>query len=160
MQTTPTKKKRPNILLVISDQQRWDTIRACGRQEAHTPHLDRLVSEGINCNHAFCTTPMCSPTRASILSGLFPHSHGMVANHQARPGCDQMNLSGDVKLLADYLLKYGYKTGYAGKWHLGTGTDRRGFRDFTVRLGDFDVDCPEDNDYLQYIKKLAETDNE
>jgi len=155
MQTTPAKKKRPNILLVISDQQRWDTIGACGRQEAQTPHLDRLVSEGITCNHAFCTTPMCSPTRASILSGLFPHSHGMVANHQARPGCDQMNLSGDVKLLADYLLEYGYKTGYAGKWHLGTGSDRRGFRDFAVRLGDYDVDCPADNDYVQYAKKLG-----
>jgi len=148
---------RPNVVLVITDQQRFDTIGAAGRTDVLTPHLDRMAAEGTLFSHAYCTTPMCSPSRSSILSGLFPHSHRVVANHQARPGPNRMHLPEDVRLIADYLVPEGYRTAYVGKWHLGTGSDRRGFRDYLIRLGDGEGDTsrPEDNDYVRYAEPLG-----
>ena len=149
--------RRPNVVLIITDQQRFDTIRAAGRKTVQTPNLDRLAADGTLFTHAYCTSPMCSPSRASILSGRFPHSHGMVANHQACPGDNLIHLSEDVRVLADYLGPAGYHTAYIGKWHLGTGSDRRGYRDFVIRCGDGEGDTsrPEDNDYARYAEKLG-----
>ena len=148
---------RPNVVLVITDQQRRDTIRAAGQKTVWTPALDRLISEGVAFTNAFCSCPMCSPSRASILTGLFPHSHGLVANHQARPGCDRIRLRDDVPVLVDYMGPSGYRSAYIGKWHLGTGSDRRGFRARAVRFGDGEGDTsrPEDNDYYGYTQKIG-----
>ena len=112
------KPDKPNIVLIISDQHRYDSVGALGRDEAWTPHLDRMANEGVVFEKAFCTSPLCSPARASILSGLYPYTHGMVANNQPRPGPDLMHLPENVTLLADYLLPLGYAAGYSGKWHL------------------------------------------
>lgn len=149
--------KSPNVVLIITDQQRYDTIRAAGQENIRTPNLDRLAAEGMLFSHAYCTCPMCSPARASLLSGLFPHAHRLVSNHQGRPGCNRIHLPEDVKLLADYMQPAGYRTAYVGKWHLGTGSDRRGFRDFVVRFGDGEGDTsrPEDNDYFRYTQKIG-----
>ena len=146
--------KSPNVVLIISDQQRYGTIRAAGQESIRTPNLDRLAAEGRLFSHAYCACPMCSPARASLLSGLFPHTHRLVSNHQGRPGCNRIHLPEGVKLLADYMKPAGYRTAYVGKWHLGTGSDRRGFRDFVVRFGDGEGDTsrPEDNDYFRYTK--------
>ena len=151
------RSRRPNVVLFISDQQRWDTIGWNGLAAARTPHLDRLANEGVLFSRAFCATPMCSPARATILSGQLPHSHGVVSNHHGRPGCDRMHLGPEVKLLADYLGPTGYRTAYAGKWHLGTGADRRGFRDSVTRYGEGegDLDDPNDNDYDRYAQRLG-----
>ena len=105
--------------------------------------------------NAFCTSPICTPSRTSILSGLYPHAHGQVANHQCRPGCDQMLLSEDVKLIADYLKPEGYRCGYAGKWHLGSGYDRRGFSDLKAAHFIFDVDNPSQNEILARAEQLG-----
>ena len=150
-------KRRPNIVLFVTDQQRSDTIFSHGRSDARTPHLDRLANDGVSFTRAFCTAPMCGPARTSLLSGLFPHTHGMVANRQERPGCNRIALSPEVRLLADYLGEAGYATAYTGKWHLGTGSDRRGFKDFLVRFGQGsgDVDTPNGNDYENFVRKLG-----
>ncbi|WP_018755901.1 sulfatase family protein [Paenibacillus terrigena] len=66
---------RPNILLITSDQQHWDTIGAFNR-EIHTPNLDRLVREGTTFTRAYCPNPTCTPTRASIITGMYPSQHG------------------------------------------------------------------------------------
>ena len=123
------RDSRPNVLLIISDQQRYDTLGCTGQSCIATPNIDRLAAHGTLFEQAFCTTPICTPARASLLSGLYPHTHGSVANHQQRPGCDQMKLATDIKLVADYLKPAGYLAGYAGKRHLGTGYDRAGFSD-------------------------------
>jgi hypothetical protein len=67
--------KGPNILLLTTDQQRYDTIAALGNRHIRTPALDRLCAEGTAFRRAYCTNPLCSPSRASILTGLMPSQH-------------------------------------------------------------------------------------
>jgi len=69
-------------------------------------------------------------------------SRARLARGRGRPGPDQMHLDPRIRLVADFLKASGYVCGYTGKWHLGTGSDRRGFSDFAARLGDHDVDAP------------------
>lgn len=68
---------RPNLLWICTDQQRWDTIHSLGNPHIRTPHIDRLVREGVAFTHAYCQSPICTPSRASFLTGLYPSSvHG------------------------------------------------------------------------------------
>ena len=71
---------QPNIILIITDQQRFDTIRALGFPYVDTPHLDRLASEGTNFTRAYCPCPVCVPTRNSLIHGVWPSRHGVIAN--------------------------------------------------------------------------------
>lgn len=71
---------RPNVVLVITDQQRWDTIAALGHPHARTPHLDRLAREGTVFTHMYVTSPSCAPSRASLFTGLYPHTTGVYRN--------------------------------------------------------------------------------
>lgn len=71
---------RPNIVLIITDQQRFDTIRALGHAHMDTPNLDRLVSEGVTFNNCYVTAPCCAPSRASLFTGYFPHTTGVYKN--------------------------------------------------------------------------------
>ena len=122
-----------------------------------TPHLDWLAASSTCFDRAYCTTPMCSPARSSILTGLFPHATGMVANYQERPISNEIRMYPNVKVLADYLKALDYTCAYVGKWHLGTGADRRGFEDFVTRAGihDYDTGHPEQNDMLQFTRKIG-----
>ncbi|MBI3972788.1 MAG: sulfatase-like hydrolase/transferase [Chloroflexi bacterium] len=116
--------KRPkNVLILWSDQQRADTIGAYGNRAIETPALDRLAAGGALFEQAYCPQPVCSPTRASVLTGLYPHTHGVRR-------CN-MVLSPAVPTLAELLRAQGYAGGYAGKWHLGHELEpQRGFDDF------------------------------
>lgn len=71
---------KPNILFMLTDDQRWDAIGLGGSKHLKTPNMDRLGKEGVHFKNAFCTTSLCSPSRASILSGLYAHAHGVVNN--------------------------------------------------------------------------------
>lgn len=71
---------RPNIILIITDQQRYDTINALGFSHMETPNLDRLVKEGVSLSHCFITAPSCAPSRASLFTGLYPHTTGILKN--------------------------------------------------------------------------------
>jgi len=71
---------RPNIILIITDQQRYDTIRALGFPYMDTPHLDRLVGEGVTFSNCFVTAPSCAPSRASLFTGYYPHTTGILKN--------------------------------------------------------------------------------
>lgn len=72
--------KRPNIIMIITDQQRYDTIGALGYPYMETPNLDRLVAEGVTFTNCHVASPACTPSRASLFTGLYPHSTGIVAN--------------------------------------------------------------------------------
>ena len=76
-------KKRPNIILIITDQQRFDTIRALGFPYVDTPNLDRLVEEGVAFTNCFITAPSCVPSRASLFTGYYPHTTGILKNGDA-----------------------------------------------------------------------------
>ncbi len=73
---------RPNIVFVITDQQRYDTIAATGHRWMATPNLDRLAEGGVNFSRMFVTSPSCAPSRASIFTGLYPHTHGVLRNDE------------------------------------------------------------------------------
>ena len=117
--------RRPNVVICISDQQRADTMPGDRRLPVRTPHLDWLAERGTLFRRAFCSTPMCSPARSSILTGLYPHATGLVANHQEREISREISLSPQVRILADYLQEAGYACAYTGKWHLGLAEGSR-----------------------------------
>ena len=98
----------PNILLITSDQQHWDTIGLDDPQIA-TPNLDRLAREGLLCERAYCANPTCSPARASIVTGLYPAWHGCWTIG--------VKLPEDVPTVGELLQQAGYSTTLIGKAH-------------------------------------------
>ena len=105
------KNERPNILWFCTDQQRFDTIHALGNPHINTPNLDRLVEEGVAFTHAFCQSPICTPSRASFLTGRYP------ANVR---GCMNGNeeWGEGAPLVTALLAESGYDCGLSGKFHL------------------------------------------
>ncbi len=121
-QTVPGKGggKGPNILVICSDQQHWRAL-GCLDDFFHTPNLDALAAESTLFTHAHCTTPQCSPSRASIYTGRYPHRTGVIGNlgsidHQGVP---IPGLPVGTETVASRLRSAGYHTAYFGKWHLG-----------------------------------------
>ncbi len=106
---------RPNILLILTDQQRFDIMSNTGnRIGARTPAMDALAREGVLFNNAFCTSPICGPSRATIMTGMFPSQAGVHANlGPAQP------LSPAKITIGNRMQSIGYETAYHGKWHLG-----------------------------------------
>ena len=135
---TGNAKAKPNILLIFSDQQHW---RAMGFMNSffNTPHLDALAKESFVFENTFCTTPQCSPSRSSILTGFYPTKTGVMGNIGAAGGNRLMQ-----ETLASELKSSGYHTGYFGKWHLGDreiatkGWDRSNFK-INDRLAESDA---------------------
>ena len=87
---------RPNIIFIITDQQRFDTIAALGFDYMETPHLDRLVREGVSFTNCHITAPSCAPARASLFSGYYPHTTGILKNGDrwTRSWVEDLNESG------------------------------------------------------------------
>jgi arylsulfatase A-like enzyme len=109
-QTTATAA-RPNILLVISDQFRWDCIGAMGLNPMNlTPNLDAMASRGVIFRNAFCNQPVCAPARATIFTSQYPAKHGVWRNG--------IGLSEDAVTFPKLLKQAGYSTNFIGKWHL------------------------------------------
>jgi N-acetylglucosamine-6-sulfatase len=121
--------RSPNILFILTDDQRWDALGLAGNKHLKTPHIDRLGREGVHFKNAFCTTSLCSPSRASILSGLYAHAHGVTNNFTEYPT--------GLKSFPAVLQAAGYDTAYFGKWHMGENNDdpRPGFNWFVTHKG-------------------------
>ena len=107
------RQQRPNIVLLCSDQQHWQALGFCD-EFFDTPHQDALAKESAVFEHAFCTTPQCSPSRSSMMTGFYPHHTKMWNNTGASGGT---NLA--MPTLGKMLREADYTTGYFGKWHLG-----------------------------------------
>lgn len=106
---------QPNILWICTDQQRFDTIHALENKLIRTPHIDRLVETGVAFERAYCQSTVCSPSRASFLTGRYPRTTGCRQNGQSiRP---------DEKLISRMFADAGYTCGLAGKLHLATCAD-------------------------------------
>lgn len=106
-----------NILLIIVDQVICDTLRFYGGSVCLTPHLDILADRSVKFSSAYTTTSLCSPARASIFSGKWPHKHGMLFNVTENV-YGRENLFQETELLGTTLSKAGHQCGYAGKWHI------------------------------------------
>ena len=102
--------RRPNLLFLWTDQQRYDTIGALGNPHIHTPNVDRLVNSATVFDRAYCTQPVCIPSRGSIMTGLWPHTHGAMHN--------VANLPPHIPCLPE-LVTSPCAAGYFGKWDLG-----------------------------------------
>ncbi len=105
-----TKTKRPNILWICTDQQRYDTIACLGNKHIRTPNLDKLASQGTAFTHAFCQSPVCTPSRASFLTGRYPRTTRAYQNGQM--------IDRDEILVTKMLADAGYDCGLSGKLHL------------------------------------------
>ncbi len=119
----------PNVLFILCDDIRWDATGYSGNPYVKTPNIDRLAHEGVRFKNMFCTTSLCSPSRASILSGLYAHTHGVINNFTEFP----TNCASFPKVLQ----AMGYDTAYIGKWHMGEDNSepRPGFNFFASHKG-------------------------
>lgn len=112
--------KRPNILFMISDDQGAWALGCAGNEEIRTPVLDGIARAGIRFANFFCTSPVCSPARASLLTGDIPSSHGVHDWIRAGSmGENRIDYLAGQTLLPDVLSAHGYRCGLIGKWHLG-----------------------------------------
>ena len=115
---------RPNILMIQSDQHRFDCVSVNGHPLVQTPNLERLASEGTNFTHAFCPIPLCVPVRNSLLNGQWPGEHLCVANYDTeapRPA------RADLPTYSQLLREAGYWLGYVAKWHVDRRRDPTAF---------------------------------
>ena len=113
--------KPRNVVFILSDDHRYDAMSFMGHPLAKTPHMDAMAKNGAHLKNAFVTTSLCSPSRASILTGLYTFRHRVIDNQRAVPE--------GTLFFPQYLQKAGYKTGFIGKWHMGHANDdpRPGF---------------------------------
>lgn len=102
--------KPPNVVLITTDQQSMIALGANGNPYLKTPAMDSLVADGVSFTESYCTYPVCSPARSSMMTGLMPHQTGVRKNGQA--------ISEGIPNLGQHFRKHGYQTYYAGKWHL------------------------------------------
>jgi arylsulfatase A-like enzyme len=112
-------QRRPNIVFILVDDLRWDELHCTGHPFAQSPHADRLAREGANFQNAFATTPLCSPSRASFLTGQYPHRHGIIDN------VDRSKESHALVTWPRMLHDQGYDTCFIGKWHMGVDDSPR-----------------------------------
>ncbi len=124
-------KRPPNVVLLMSDQHRRDALGAAGNRVARTPHLDVLAATGVRFNAAYCSNPVCTPSRASLLTGLYTHHHGAWSNTTPWPR--------EHRTLAHYFGGAGYQTALIGKMH---------FVDSQTHGFDYHLDF---NDWYQFL---------
>ncbi len=104
---------RPNIVFILIDDVRWDELGCTGHPFIKTPNIDRIAKEGAMFRNAFMTTPLCSPSRASFLTGQYAHTHGITDN------VDRSAASHKLISFPLLLHQSGYETAFIGKWHMG-----------------------------------------
>ena len=121
--------ERPNVLFVLCDDLRQDALGCYGSKHVRTPNIDAIAARGVRFQNSFCTTSLCSPSRASILTGLYAHRHGVRDNFTELPP--------RLTHWPARLKSEGYSTAYLGKWHMGENDDepRPGFDWFITHKG-------------------------
>jgi len=130
--------KRPNLVLIMTDNHGAWTLGCYGNPDIRTPNIDRLASQGTLFTRAFASNPVCSPTRATFLTGLVPSQHGVHCFLRAgrlQVGPEARCTLDEITSLPEVLRDAGYRCGLAGKWHLGSNlTPQEGFDDYWVTM--------------------------
>lgn len=134
------RAQRPNVVFVLADDLGWADLGCYGNRFNETPNIDRLAAQGVRFTQFYAASPVCSPTRYSIMSGQYPARAGLTAHipghwrpfeRVAEPPPAQF-MPPDVPTVAEILRGAGYATAHFGKWHLGTGKHGPGQRGFDV----------------------------
>jgi N-acetylglucosamine-6-sulfatase len=131
-QKLPANGKRPNIIFILGDNHNFQTMGFAGHHFIQTPGMDRIAQEGLHFENAFSPTPLCSPSRASFLTGVYANKHGVLNNHTP--------WTGNSTTFLESLSLSGYATAFIGKWHMpGEGLPEMPFLDrfvsYTYREG-------------------------
>ncbi|MCB1224938.1 MAG: sulfatase-like hydrolase/transferase [Verrucomicrobiales bacterium] len=136
----PAPAARPtNVVFILTDNQGAWTLGCYGNPDIRTPHIDQLATQGIRFTRALSSNPVCSPTRATFLSGLIPSQHGVhcFLDPKYMIGPEAYNTLDEFDTLGEILKKAGYRCGLSGKWHLGANmTPSEGFDDLWVTKPD------------------------
>jgi arylsulfatase A-like enzyme len=139
-QMLPEEDEPPNIIFILTDDQRWDALGYAGNEIIHTPNMDRLASEGLYFNNAFVTTPICAASRASLLTGLYERTHNYTFG---KPNLNNQYMYDCYPYL---LRKAGYRTGFVGK--------------FGIKVNEGIEDSLFDSSVKTYFPYLKEVDGE
>lgn len=134
------KSSKPNMLVILVDDLGYGDLSSYGAEDMETPHIDSLAASGMRFTHAYANCPVCSPTRAALLSGRYQEMVGVPGVIRTHPNNSWGHLTPDSILLPSLLQKAGYQTAIIGKWHLGLESpnipNERGFDFFHGFLGD------------------------
>ena len=138
--------ERPNLLFIFTDQQRADTMACYGNRMIETPNLNRLSDESFVFENAYVSAPICSPSRSTIMTGLWPHTSGVLKNN--------FPLDDSTPVISE-MLPPDYISGYYGKWHLGNEVKRQHGFDRWVSIEDQYRDYYQEADYrLDLLRPL------
>ena len=125
LKTAAAEEKKLNVIFILSDDHRWDHMSCVGHPFVETPNMDRLAREGVLFENAFVTTSLCSPSRASFLTGNYAHTHGVKNNLTP--------WNNDNRTFLETFKDAGYATAFIGKWHMpGELPEPRGVDEFTT----------------------------
>jgi arylsulfatase A-like enzyme len=122
--TAARDKKRPNVLIITTDQQRVDAMSAVGNKWVKTPNMDSLVANGVYFTNSYCPYPLCSPSRSALHTSRMPHEYGVDHNNMA--------IDPKIPISGQIFREAGYDTGYAGKWHCPAAYPRDGIPGYEV----------------------------
>ena len=149
--------KKPNVVFILADDLGWRDLSNEGSTYYESPHIDRIAKEGMKFIRGYATCQVCSPSRASILTGKYPTNHGITTwigdrageawrgtrrNDSHLPPEYDRNLRASEITLAEVMKKAGYKTFFAGKWHLGSKGSWPTDHGFEINKGGWDVGSP------------------
>jgi arylsulfatase A-like enzyme len=159
-----TRSGKPNIILIVADDLGYGDLSLNGSMQIQTPHIDRLAQEGINVSQGYVSAPVCSPSRAGLMTGRNQVSFGHDNNiGGSQTGFDPAYLGLPVTeiTVAERLKKLGYVTGLIGKWHLGTTSQfhplNRGFDEFWGYLAGGHSYFPGENNQIECNYKTPQT---
>jgi arylsulfatase A-like enzyme len=128
-----TPRNAPNFVVIMTDDQRADAFSAAGNPILRTPNIDRIADEGVRFTEAFVVNSLCAPSRASFLTGLYAHAHGVLTNGSGEVFRNQPGLRENQLTFVHLLRQAGYQTGLVGKWHLRSSPD--GFDHWVILPG-------------------------
>ena len=136
----PSGTTRPNLIIILADDLGYGDVSHNGADDLRTPHIDSLATDGMRFSQMRANCTVCSPTRAALLTGLFPDRAGVPGVIRTQPESSFGYLRTDIPTLADEMSRLGYHTSAIGKWHLGLESPNvpndRGFDHFHGFLGD------------------------